>query len=84
MITDCISRKRRWTEITTDGLAAEDGIKDLGQWLLDVLSTMTDDRMTNNVEENCLHLQTISVSQEDYDALEVESLLDENGSDSTH
>lgn len=84
MITDCITKKRRWTEITTEGLAADDGMSNLGQWLIDVLATMTDSRITMNIEENCLHLQTVTVSQEDYDKLEVEALLENDGSDSTH
>lgn len=84
MITDCLTKKRRWVEITTEALATDEGMQDLGQWLIDVLSTMTDARITMNIEENCLHLQTLSISQEDYDKLEVEALLDNNGPDSTH
>ena len=81
---DCITLKKRWIKITTEGLAADDGMHNLGQWLVDALSTMTDTRITRNIDESCLHLQTLTLTQEEFDTLEVESLLEGYGSDSTH
>lgn len=83
-MTDCVTRKKQWIEITVENLSSDEGIHDLGQWLVNSLAVMTDTQIAHNTEENCLHLHTISLTQEEFDALEVESLLESNGSDSTH
>ncbi len=76
MIVDCITRKKLWTEITPEKLAEDDGLHNLGEWLVLSLASIQDRRAKEDIEDNHLHLLAVSLTQEELDTLEVESLLE--------
>lgn len=70
--------------MSTEILAAEDGASNLGEWLLNSIAYLTEVRIIMNEDASCFHLQTESLTQSEMDMFEVEVLLEDNGSGSTH
>jgi hypothetical protein len=84
ILLDCVTRTKRWIEVSTESLAADEGMHSLGEWLLDAVSYITEARINAGLEESCIHLLTKSFTQEEMDEFLVEELTGGYGSNSTH
>ena len=63
-------------EITPEALAEEDGLHNLGEWLVLSLANIHEIRAKREINDNHLHLLAVSLTQEELDTLEIESLLE--------
>lgn len=63
---------------------SENGFSDLGEWLVMSLSSMATACSEAGNDGYCLHIHTLTLTQEEFDQLEVDTLLGDIGRDSTH